>query len=236
MARLAQLEQAYRAALAEGGEEAGQRALGSVARRIADRTDAIRYERSLQPYFPEAPNTPLKPDNVRLRFKLPAKAATTVAVSESVRAVILALSRYVSPVPGGIPSLLATCCAMSDAETYRLLGISPSNEEALIEAIKTSPIPPELKEKLARAIRHVAERNRPSCSNGSPPHMPLRRRLHRKSSATPKSTRYRATSPRRRCVTTGWATQPTGWWPRPRMPRGGPAAAPRMPAARPLIG
>ena len=53
---LRKLEQAYRAALAEGGEEAGQRALGSIARKIADRTDAIRYEDSLKSYFPEAPN------------------------------------------------------------------------------------------------------------------------------------------------------------------------------------
>lgn len=156
---LRKVEQAYRAALAEGGEEAGQRALRGIARKIADRTDAIRHERSLKMYFPEPPNTPLQADDARVRFRLPTKTAITVVVPESVRAVVITLARYVSPVPGGFPSLLAGCCAMSDAESYRLLSTAATNEEALIEAIRTSRIPPELKEKLARAIRHVAERN-----------------------------------------------------------------------------
>ncbi|HRP77242.1 MAG TPA: hypothetical protein PLN31_20105 [Azoarcus taiwanensis] len=156
---LRKVEQAYRAALAEGGEEAGQRALRGLARKIADRTDAIRYERSLKTYFPEPPNTPLQADGALVRFSLPATRAITVAVPEGVRAVVMTLARYVSPVPGGFPSLLAGCCALSDAESYRLLSTAATNEDALVEAIRTSRIPPELKEKLARAIRHVAERN-----------------------------------------------------------------------------
>jgi len=153
---LRKVEAAYMCAVRAGGVEEGQRFLQLYSRIIAsDHTNAIRYESALKSFFPEPPAAPIVAA-ARGSIRFQALDTAVFTAPESIRDVVLAIERYVERVPGGLQSVMRGCCNLTTADVYEVLRTSKSRADALTRAIASGKIPPELKERLLRAIEMAA--------------------------------------------------------------------------------
>jgi hypothetical protein len=151
------LETAYLSAASSGGVNGGQQFLRTLSRVVAlDISNAIRYERSLQAYFPE-PRSTLLPSEPHVSLSFGAIASESATVDPGIREAILSLEKYVERVPGGLQSVLAGCCGLGPADTYDILRRSADRADALTAAIQKGRIPPGSHERLLRAVRQVAD-------------------------------------------------------------------------------
>jgi hypothetical protein len=150
---LRKIETAYLSAISGGGYDEGEKFLLIASRVIAeDRSNAIRHESALKPYF----QTEGPIDRGGIRFgSIPKERAPSA--NAATRTAILAIERYVEWVPGGMQSVMASCCNINSAQAYDILRTSPSRSQALMKAVVFGHIPPALRARLLRLIATIEE-------------------------------------------------------------------------------
>lgn len=156
---LRKLQAAYRAAVLADGTSAGKKFLKSFSRLVASRyTNAIRYEKALQEFFPELENTAIheKPEKINFSSE---KTGDGLKLGPELTKILMTLEKYSGTIPGGMQSIMAYCCLQTEeAVIYEILSTSESNKDAMIAALDRSKVPPELQEKIRRMLIHTAER------------------------------------------------------------------------------
>lgn len=150
---LRQIETGYLSAVAAGGEAEGFKFLQAISMEIAENySNAIRYEPALNLHFSATTGT----SELVIRFAY-FQQNQAPPQDPHVREAIRTVARYVNTVPGGMISAIAQCCHLSMDESYDILRSSSSNHDALQRAIDEGHPPPELKGRLLRLIKIVAE-------------------------------------------------------------------------------
>lgn len=153
---LRKLEFAHRSVIAAGGD--GEDFLRDVAREIAaTRVNSIRYEATLKAFFPEPDEVKIEQTGRTHRFVRPISAEPG-SIPRSLRAILMTISRYSAVAPGGMVSLMVSCCNLSEARAFEILMSSTNREHALVHAFVRSGVPPSEFEKVSRAARHVMDR------------------------------------------------------------------------------
>jgi len=143
-------ETAYLAAVEYGGRSSGRDFLRHASRIIAAQVaDSIRYEPALADYFSEPWYEEIVPTQSHVKFELKPKLVADW-VDVKTRLAILALERYVERVPGGLASVLASCCGHSVADVYDILRQASSGSDALMIAVSSGKWPLSVDERIER--------------------------------------------------------------------------------------
>lgn len=148
---LRKIETGYFSAVEASGAQGGADYLRMMSRiAAADHSRAIRFERALASYFPEAPSASITiADRQATRFRLPSSLPTAAPPPE-IRAVVAVLEKHVGRMPGGLQGLVSRCCNHSPDAVYDIIRNSASAGDALSRALQSGRIPPELLARLKR--------------------------------------------------------------------------------------
>ncbi|OAN54361.1 hypothetical protein [Sphingobium sp. TCM1] len=148
---LRKIETGYFSAIEASGAQGGADYLRTMSRiAAADHSRAIRFEKALASYFPEAPSASITiADRQATRFRLPSSLPTAAPPPE-IRAVVAVLEKHVGRMPGGLQGLVSRCCNHSPDAVYDIIRNSASAGDALSRALQSGRIPPELLARLKR--------------------------------------------------------------------------------------